>query len=345
MIKITKNSKIYIFAPANACTGGPEYLHQLGKGLKDLGHDVFMYYIPTDNPVLIHEEYKHYRIPFTNKVENTSNNIIIIPELYDYITLLKNIDKTQKIILWLSVDNFCISFFLIKYKILVIIIRIINKITKYIIKKQIINLNNLALKTKNNFDLINKLNINLHLAQSEYAKQFLQNKGVKNIEYLFDYINNDEKIIHNIKKDIVLFNPKKGIEFTKKIIRKAPQINFVPIENMNHDEVIKLMKKSKVYIDFGNHPGQDRMPREAALYDCCIITGRKGSASYFKDVSIPDKYKFEDKKYLIPQIIKTIEQCLTNFDLESKNFNSYRNIIKNSKINFDKQLKNIFKIE
>lgn len=347
MIKITKNSKIYIYTPANACTGGPEYLHQLGKGLKDFGHNVFMYYIPTDNPVLVHKEYKHYEIPFTNKVDDEEDNIIIVPELYNYIILLKDINKAQKIILWLSVDNFYVSYFLTKNKILGIIIRIINKITKHVIKKTIINLNNLALKKNINYNLIEKLNINLHLVQSEYAKQNLQDNGIENIKYLFDYIKNDYNTInkYNIKENTVLFNPKKGVEFTKKIIKKAPQINFIPIENMSHNDVIELMKKSKVYIDFGNHPGQDRIPREAALYGCCIITGKKGSAFYFKDVPIPDKYKFEDKEYLIPQIIKTIEQCLKDFDFESKNFNFYRNIIKNSKIEFDEQLKNIFKIE
>jgi len=35
------------------------------------------------------------------------------------------------------------------------------------------------------------------------------------------------------KKDIVAYNPKKGIEITKKIIKKCKNINFIPIENMN----------------------------------------------------------------------------------------------------------------
>ena len=30
----------------------------------------------------------------------------------------------------------------------------------------------------------------------------------------------------------------------------------------------------KLYIDFGGFPGKDRLPREAVMHDCCIITGK-----------------------------------------------------------------------
>ena len=39
-------------------------------------------------------------------------------------------------------------------------------------------------------------------------------------------------------------------------------------------------------MDFGFHPGQDRLPREAALLKNCIITNREGSAAFYKDVPI-----------------------------------------------------------
>ncbi len=40
------------------------------------------------------------------------------------------------------------------------------------------------------------------------------------------------------------------------------------------------MRKAKLYIDFGYHPGKERMPREACLLDCCLIIGKDGSAKY-----------------------------------------------------------------
>jgi len=65
---------------------------------------------------------------------------------------------------------------------------------------------------------------------------------------------------------------------------------------MPREEVIKLLQKAKVYIDFDYHPRKDRLPREAAILGCCVITRKRGSAKFFEDVPIPDEYKFEDKE-------------------------------------------------
>lgn len=54
------------------------------------------------------------------------------------------------------------------------------------------------------------------------------------------------------------------------------------------------MSKSKVYIDFGNHPGKDRIPREAAISGCIVITGKRGAAAFAEDVCIPETYKFDE---------------------------------------------------
>ncbi|MCX7738527.1 MAG: hypothetical protein N2Z80_03840 [Hydrogenothermaceae bacterium] len=67
--------------------------------------------------------------------------------------------------------------------------------------------------------------------------------------------------------------------------------------------MIDILKKAKVYIDFGNHTGKDRIPREAAMLECCVITGRRGIAKYREDVPIPENYKIEDKVENIPLIL------------------------------------------
>lgn len=53
------------------------------------------------------------------------------------------------------------------------------------------------------------------------------------------------------------------------------------------------MDESMIYIDFGEHPGKDRIPREAAMRDLIVITGRDGAAVNDVDVSIPKKYKID----------------------------------------------------
>ena len=105
MLKTTKTTKIYILCPANAETGGPEALYTLGYELRKLGFDSYMFHNNSKfNENLIVEKYKKFNMPFVTKIEDDSNNILIIPEtsprfLYKY-------KKIQKAFWWLSVDNY-----------------------------------------------------------------------------------------------------------------------------------------------------------------------------------------------------------------------------------------------
>ena len=50
-------------------------------------------------------------------------------------------------------------------------------------------------------------------------------------------------------------------------------------------------RRGQVYIDFGHHPGQDRLPREAAACGCLVVTGTRGSAGFHADVPLPPALK------------------------------------------------------
>ena len=129
--------------------------------------------------------------------------------------------------------------------------------------------------------------------------------------------------------------------FTKKIINKSPQFNWVALEHLSTEEVVTLLRSSKVYIDFGNHPGKDRFPREAAISGCCIITGRRGAAGNSIDISINEKYKFNDIVKNIPLIIDLISKCLIDFENMQKDFLEYRKKISLEKDIFSKEALNI----
>ena len=63
-----------------------------------------------------------------------------------------------------------------------------------------------------------------------------------------------------------------------KKISKFTNYKMIELKNLNSSKIINILKKTKIYLDFGYHPGKDRMPREAVLFNNCIITNRKGSA-------------------------------------------------------------------
>lgn len=102
--------------------------------------------------------------------------------------------------------------------------------------------------------------------------------------------------------------------------RKDFKLEIV-VPTFKRPECIKKM------LDFGNHPGKDRLPREAAISGCCIITGKCGSAGNNIDVNIPDQFKFENSRHNIDIIIDTIKTCLDNYPDEFKKFEIYRKSI------------------
>ena len=349
MIQIYKNSKVYVACPAKVATGGPELLHQLVKVLREtISIEAYVMYYPTINDP-VHSEYIKYNVPyvFQNDVEDSIENVLIVPEISSACSYLHKFNKIRKVLWFLSIDNFFLSrsFPTIKIN------RSLNKIMKKILKRDLFGIN--LERVISNYNLIEDPDIkkaNFFLAQSYKIKEFLENKGIKNVLYLSDFINEEfliatNKVNFSSKENVVVYNPRKGSEFVSKIVQKGKRnFKFIPLENMTRSQVIENLLKSKVYIDFGNHPGKDRPPREAAILGNCVIVGKRGTALNSKDMPIPDKYKFECNKKSINSILNTINYCLENYEECIKDFDEYREMIKNEKQKFVNDVKNIFKI-
>jgi hypothetical protein len=310
--------------PANTATGGPELLHQLAFELKKYNAKTFMLYVNAsiENPV--HENYKEYGVEYVYEVADKTENLVIFPEIYtEKITFYKNL---KKIIWWLSVDNYFRSRPHFK-----------GRFNRFILE-------NFNYQGYFFFDNLVK-SADFHLVQSSYAGDFLKKKRINNFSFLSDFLHNEflnESTDLNQKENIVAYNPKKGTRFTKNLIRYAADVNFVPIHNMTRNEVVALLKRAKVYIDFGNHPGRDRIPREAAILYCCVITGKRGSAKYYEDVPIPESYKFEDKAKNYKAIREKIHACFEQYVSKNNEFENYRKSIKYQQSEFESAVRQIF---
>lgn len=346
---LDQKSKVYIMAPANTATGGPELLHQLCSSLRSRNIDACMYYYPHDVNNPIHPSYEMYQNPYVHNIVDNEDNVIIVPELYSYIESLKNFKSIKRVIWWLSVDNYYTSKFLYIHRIFVLFMRTINKFLKVMgSKKKFPLVIEYCIEKYRKDSMINGNAISLadyHLVQSCYAKEHLKQHGILQATELSDYLNkNFLDISTNIalKSNKVAYNPAKGHTFTCKIIQEHPDIEFVPIEQMSKDEVITLLKQCKVYIDFGHHPGKDRIPREAALLGCCVLTNRRGSANFFTDVPILDSYKYNETQDDIRRLGDMIRDIFVNFETHYDCFKMYRNRIKDEPAVFEMQIENFF---
>lgn len=317
-LPITKGSKVYVVNPAGVVTGGPEDMYQLAHSLRKLypGVHVYMYYIArpgVKNPVA--PEYEHFKIEVANTVEDHENNVLILPECYT--TQLSELTRIKKAIWWLGVDGYYTS----------------NGLSK---NKRWFNSMMLRRFNLQWFFFFNKemRKVKWNFVQNRRFYDHLTRKGVTNIFYLLDHVNpvfTDYVIDESIKEDIVLYNPVKGYRFTKRLIAASPDLTFKPtssIPRMSEEQKIDLMKRAKVYIDFGNHPGGDRFPKETALLGCCVITGKRGTAYYFDDVQIPPDYKFSQNIFIdwltVYRVRKKIKQCFEDYYNQQRRFRAFR---------------------
>lgn len=330
MFSITSESKIYVVCPAYNKTGGTELAHQLVYMIKKMGLNAdIAYYNYGDNPMKINPAFKIYTNTFVEikDIVDSNQNIVILPEIC--MQYGKSLNNIQKCIWWMSVDNYtklhCINVAYQHWGIW--------RTIKGILKGR------LKMSPYSHFDE----NIN-HLYQSEYAHDYLEKSGIKKSRRLSDYLNEEyfNVDINTERNNAVLYNPKKGFKFTQKLIKAAPDINWVPLQNMTTDQVKETLLHSKVYIDFGNHPGKDRFPREAAACGCCVITGKRGSANFFEDVPIEDEFKFDEKRASLNDIVAQVKRCLTEYEKQSKKFEKYREFIKSEYNTFVNDVKNIF---
>ncbi|OOM80324.1 hypothetical protein [Clostridium sp. BL-8] len=312
--------KYYIVCPTTTATGGTELLHQLCYHLTKLGVENYIYYLGEYEGSPVKRSFENYNVNIANSIDDSCENMLIVPETK--MDVLYGYSKITKAVWWLSVDNYPGA----------------NKI-----KKTILHTLYRKLKDFKNSIFDKKWK---HFVQSEYAKQYLINKrkiGKENIFYLSDYLNNTfittarSKVL--VRDNNILYNPKKGFEFTKLLMDALPNANWIPLVNFTADEMKMVMLRSKVYIDFGNHPGKDRIPREAAICGCCIITGLRGAAKNDIDIPIPSKYKFEDTQKNILRIKNCILECMLKFTECSEDFTEYREKINNEESIFVSDIK------
>jgi hypothetical protein len=314
--------KIIVLCPAGSTTGGAENLHQLVNALRSHGGDAYISYYPDEAGKGTKEFFEQYGAPVHTPADSTSN-IIIIPENSTF--LARKYPKSTKVIFWLSIDNY------------------LNRkgdswrtdIYKYFRSLQTTRMR------------ISTLQDCLHIAQSSYATHFLAKRGLHSY-YIGDYLNDDfnqAKEMSKLQKlDQVLFNPKKGSQYIKRLQVLDPNISFKPIINMTRDEVYSTMMQSKIYIDLGLHPGKDRIPREAVSMGCCIMTCKKGSARNPFDVPIPAEYKFDLKRAGLIKILDQVRTVFSDFDARQNDFDHYRKVVRNEKISFLNNTTNLLDI-
>lgn len=259
-------ARFIIACPKGLVTGGPEALHQLAQAIADQGF-VASLWDPDDkrNRATPSAEYDVYKTNWT-EVRPSQGDVLIVPEVMSELVARYYLNCVI-VFWWLSVDNFQRT----------------SRISIEILR-----------------DTYPEV---VHCYQSEYARTFLELHELGNSLALSDYINFDFSSVNNnwtskaqYPNFVLAVNPAKGLDRTSRVLEKFSFGSVVKLQNMSRFEVIEALKSAHLYLDLGHHPGKDRIPREAALMNCVVVTNRRGSAENDVDIFInAEQFKIDDR--------------------------------------------------
>ena len=207
MFMISKETKIYIVAPIAYFNGGAELLHQLCSMLnkKRIGSIAVMCYWDKKESVFIDvvvpDHIKRYCTSYTKIIDDSENNLIIVPE--QYTQPLKRYKSIQKCVWWLGMNQYFWWSEMSAHPFL----KLAYHWGRYLVGRD----------TPLRPSELKASNIS-HLAQCWYGVSYLHTKGFHNVGYLSDYIYSKyDDCVAGERDIIVLYNPKRNIKFLKKI--------------------------------------------------------------------------------------------------------------------------------
>lgn len=328
-------SKVFVLAPSGLITGGVECLFQLVDALRK--NQVDAYIVFTSGLMEIPEEYRHFNVNVAPTFEDCHGNTVVLYEAEFH--RIRQFKHMKICCYWLSVDNYFLCSFpyispieIFKHDVALGFKSLIYQLPYFLFKPR------KFLKNRIGFSLFRRPEL-FHFAQSYYALDFLLKNGIFKVLPLFDPISFKFSEKNQKRRDLILYNPKKGWSFTKKLIKRFPEFHWVPLIGMNHAQMNDLMQTAKIYIDFGHHPGRDKIPREAVCAGLCIITGQLGSAKNNLDIPIPNTYKFDQHHFHYLGFKGVVLEILLNFEANRRNFNEYLSMVRQSEDVFQKQVK------
>lgn len=308
---------VLMMCPANVVTGGTESIHEFASKLnenEDVNVKILYFRCRGTNPQP--DEYKEYNVDYVTNLLPGYKDIIIFPEIWANEVNNPKYADCLKVVHWLGVDVYYWN----------------NPVSEY-----------------NKF--LDQKNV-LHLTQMQYGTDNLLKLGVnpKLIYHISDVPNKIffEEYREVPRNNVVLFNPNlsKLTDFQRTVmgIARKEGLEFRPLENLTREQMAQTMRSAKLYIDFGVFSGRERIPREAALCGCCVITSKSGCAGYFNDVALSDKWKFETVPENIPKIIDTMKYVLANYyDIKSE-FSTYKQSLIKDRERLPKDCKKLAKV-
>jgi hypothetical protein len=327
-------NEVLIFSPS-VKTGGPEALHQLGYHIAGNGGTARMVYydVPFSvegnvfrggkGPFPLVEHFAQYEPQVLRESPLEADTLLVFPEVLSKTAATFGGRPCQRGLWWLSVDNALQS------------------------NPQLLNQEYARV-----FFADRSL---FHFYQSEYARTVLMNNKAQQYLPLSDYT--DPQFIQRsltasenppirFRNNNVCFFPNKGRELARLFLTcdtsMRQKAEFVAIREMTKAQVRDTLFQARVYIDFGHHPGKDRVPREAAIAGAVVLLHSAGAANFFGDHPLSPDYRFTRDDVLSGRLHKRLDDILEDPETHFAAQHLYRQHILLEQERFDIEVRSSF---
>ena len=316
-------------------TGGPEALHQLGHQIARHGGVARMvYYAPYSrleidgdlvrcdtaaSPMPAH--FAQYAPQVLTETRLTADTLVVFPEPLAH--LAAEAKGYQRALWWLSLDNALPQ--------------------------------NPELEQDDGAAGLFADPLLIHFHQSDYAARFLRDRGAAQFFPLSDYT--DPQFLHRSlvaednppitdRRNVVCFFPNKGGALAAQFLDGAAllrqPVDFVPIRDMTKAQVRATLFGARIYIDFGHHPGKDRVPREAAIAGAVVLLHAAGAARCFPDHPLAEAYRFTQDDVASGALHQRIDAILDDPATHYAAQRAYRQAIRLERERFDLEVRGFF---
>ncbi len=320
----------FCFLTPGAFTGGPMALHQAAATMNAQGGQASVMYITDkelgagDQAFAVEARSGETKVRMRKGLRQTRpdrrldmfsvpqlqaaprDTHFVVPEVWpDLATSLLNHGCPNVHLWWLSVDNFPLN--------------LLNQLV-----------NQRLIRACNN------------LCQSAYAADFVRRNGAESVAMLSDYVELEAvktpKPLAARSYDIAYLPPKaRGAEPLLEGLKT--RFRIVALQDMTRDQVVATLSDSKIFLDCGNHPGKDRVPREAALCGAIPVVRHEGAARFPQDVPLPDGLLLETSAFFDADLMqKRLDAVLKHAETFAPELDAYRATISAERAVFESEI-------
>lgn len=118
-----------------------------------------------------------------------------------------------------------------------------------------------------------------------------------------------------------------------------PHLDTVVLKGFTRAELEATLRSCQFYIDFGHHPGKDRLPREAARAGCIVFVRRQGAAANATDVLLPDDRRFDCSKGGLLELGRRLTQAAASPGVALDDQRPYLDLIEHERSTFDGEVR------